>query len=138
MKFSSGFLSVLESENEGSSSADNYLRYTKLEQSKPANFCLLEQDPLEYWLVWGQAKTDGSMKPFRFLEEPSGADIEAEFGSTVLVSTITLYLAARTTTREFASPVNACAGLFTTGMLSASKCLRYLTFPWRVSLPSTA
>lgn len=80
MKFSSAFLSVLESENEASSSADNYLRYTKLEEKKPANFCLLEQDPLEYWLVWGQTKTDGNMKPFRFLEEPTEADIEAEYG----------------------------------------------------------
>ena len=80
MKLSSGFLATIEKENEGSSSADNYLRYTKLDQGKPANFALLEQDPLEYWLVWGTAKADGSMKPFRFLEQPSEADIEAEFG----------------------------------------------------------
>ena len=49
MKFSDSFLASIEKENEGSSSADDYLRYTKLDQGKPANFALLEQDPLEYW-----------------------------------------------------------------------------------------
>ena len=46
VKLSSGFLATIEKENEGSSSADNYLRYTKLDQGKPANFALAEQDPL--------------------------------------------------------------------------------------------
>lgn len=82
MKFSKSFLASIEKENEGSSSADNYLRYTKLDQGRPANFCLLEQDPLEYWLVWGVAKVDDSiMKPFRFLEQPSEDDIALELGS---------------------------------------------------------
>ena len=56
MKLSSGFLATIEKENEGSSSADNYLRYTKLDQGKPANFALLEQDPLEYWLGLGRSQ----------------------------------------------------------------------------------
>ena len=86
MKLSSGFLATIEKENEGSSSADNYLRYTKLDQGKPANFCLLEQDPLEYWLVWGVAKENDSMKPFRFLEQPSQADIDLELGSDYVQS----------------------------------------------------
>ena len=86
MKLSSGFLATIEKENEGSSSADNYLRYTKLDQGKPANFCLLEQDPLEYWLVWGVAKENDSMKPFRFLEQPSQEDIDLELGSDYVQS----------------------------------------------------
>ena len=86
MKLSSGFLATIEKENEGSSSADNYLRYTKLDQGKPANFSLLEQDPLEYWLVWGVAKENDSMKPFRFLEQPSQADIDLELGSDYVQS----------------------------------------------------
>ena len=86
MKLSSGFLATIEKENDGSSSADNYLRYTKLEKGKPANFCLLEQDPLEYWLVWGEAKEGGSMKPFRFPGQPDQSDIDLELGSDYVQS----------------------------------------------------
>ena len=80
MKFSAELMALAENESSGKSSADNYLRYTKLESGKPVNFALLDEDPLEYWLVWGEAKADGSMRPFRFLTEPSEDDIETEFG----------------------------------------------------------
>lgn len=70
----------MEQQAEGNSSKDNYLRYTKLEAGKPANFALLEEDPLCYWLVWADG-TDGSAKPFRFVAQPSQADIDAEFGT---------------------------------------------------------
>jgi len=70
----------MEQQAEGNSSKDNYLRYTKLEAGKPANFALLEEDPLCYWLVWADG-TDGSAKPFRFVSQPSQADIDAEFGA---------------------------------------------------------
>jgi len=70
----------MEQQAEGNSSKDNYLRYTKLEAGKPANFALLEEDPLCYWLVWADG-TDGSAKPFRFVSQPSQADIDAEFGT---------------------------------------------------------
>ena len=56
VNLSDSYLSILNSDNEGGSSA-GYLRYTKLEQGKPANFALLEQDPLCYWLVWGSMQT---------------------------------------------------------------------------------
>ena len=86
VKFSDSFLASIEKENEGSSSADDYLRYTKLDQGKPANFALLEQDPLEYWLVWGIAKENDKMKPFRFVEQPSQEDIELELGKDYVQS----------------------------------------------------
>ncbi len=70
----------MEQQAEGNSSKDNYLRYTKLEAGKPANFALLEEDPLCYWLVWADG-TDGSAKPFRFVSQPSQADIDSEFGT---------------------------------------------------------
>ena len=70
----------MEQQAEGNSSKDNYLRYTKLEAGKPANFALLEEDPLCYWLVWADG-TDGSAKPFRFVTQPSQADIDSEFGT---------------------------------------------------------
>jgi hypothetical protein len=81
MKLSASFLDALEKESEGASSKENYLRYTKLTQGKPANFALLEQDPLCYWLVWGETKDGMSMKPFRFLEKPSAEDIKLELGN---------------------------------------------------------
>lgn len=70
----------MEQQAEGNSSKDNYLRYTKLEAGKPANFALLEEDPLCYWLIWADG-TDGSAKPFRFVSQPSQADIDSEFGA---------------------------------------------------------
>ena len=81
MKLSATFLDAIEKENEGGSSKENYLRYTKLAQCKPANFALLEQDPLCYWLVWGETSDGSSMKPFRFLEKPSDEDIKLELGN---------------------------------------------------------
>lgn len=81
MNLSDSYLSILNSENEGGSSSESYLRYTKLEQGKPANFALLEQDPLCYWLVWGETSDGSSMKPFRFLEKPSDEDIKLELGN---------------------------------------------------------
>ena len=81
MNLSDSYLSILNSENEGGSSNESYLRYTKLTQGKPANFALLEQDPLCYWLVWGETSDGSSMKPFRFLEKPSDEDIKLELGN---------------------------------------------------------
>ena len=43
MKLSATFLDAIEKENEGGSSKENYLRYTKLTQGKPANFALLSK-----------------------------------------------------------------------------------------------
>ncbi len=80
MKVSDDFLAVLEPDTESSSSADGYLRPNKIESGKPAVFALLEEDPLEYWLVWGTPKEGGNNKPFRFLEKPSDEDIELELG----------------------------------------------------------
>ena len=46
MKFSAELMALAENESSGKSSADNYLRYTKLESGKPVNFALLDEDPL--------------------------------------------------------------------------------------------
>ena len=111
MKLSSGFLATIEKENEGSSSADNYLRYTKLEKGKPANFALLEQDPLEYWLVWGEAKEGGSMKPFRFPVQPSQDDIDLELGSDYV----------------------QCQNFDKTGVRKPSQCLTWPVYNWDIN-----
>ena len=52
---------------------------SKLEADKPYRFCFLTDEPLEYWEVWG-INNEGSTRPFRFVEEPTEGDIEAEFG----------------------------------------------------------
>ena len=111
MKISSGFLATIEKENEGSSSADNYLRYTKLEKGKTANFALLTQDPLEYWLVWGEAKEGGSMKPFRFPVQPSQDDIDLELGSDYV----------------------QCQNFEKTGIRKPSQCLTWPVYNWDIN-----
>ena len=42
-------------------------------------FALLSDQPLEFYECWGEAD-DGSLKPFRFSEDPKSDDIEAEMG----------------------------------------------------------
>lgn len=81
MKLSASILDSIEQDNEGSSSKDNYLAYTKLEQGKPANFALLEQDPLEYWLVWADPKDGGNGQPFKFVDKPTDDEISLEIGN---------------------------------------------------------
>ena len=56
-----------------------YLNPSKLEQDKPYRFCFLTDEPLEYFECWG-INNEGSTRPFRFVEEPTEGDIEAEFG----------------------------------------------------------
>ena len=56
-----------------------YLNPSKLEADKPFRFNFLTDEPLEYFEVWG-INAEGSTKPFRFVEEPTEGDIEAEFG----------------------------------------------------------
>ena len=56
-----------------------YLNPSKLEQDKPYRFNFRSAEPLEYFEVWG-INPEGKTKPFRFPEEPTEGDIEAEFG----------------------------------------------------------
>lgn len=80
MKVSDDFLATLSSDSESPSTDLPYLRPNKIEAGKPAVFALLEEDPLEYWLVWGTPKEGGNNQPFRFLERPSDEEIELELG----------------------------------------------------------
>ncbi|BAQ93272.1 hypothetical protein [uncultured Mediterranean phage uvMED] len=81
MKLSDDFLSTFQSETEdSSSSATDYFRPKSVEPGKPAIFALCEEDPCEWYLVWGTPVAGGKNKPFRFLEKPSDDDIELELG----------------------------------------------------------
>ena len=86
MKLSATFLETLDQESSGSSSQENYLRYTKLPANQPVNFALLEQDPLSYWLVWADPKAGGNAQPFRFMEKPTDQEIELEIGNDYIRS----------------------------------------------------
>tara|TARA_R100001443_G_scaffold65698_2_gene74924 strand:- start:1570 stop:2208 length:639 start_codon:yes stop_codon:yes gene_type:complete len=57
-----------------------YLNPSKLESGGSARFALLDDQPLEYWEVWGESG-DGKLKPFRFADNPSSDDVEIEMGN---------------------------------------------------------
>jgi hypothetical protein len=56
-----------------------YLNPSKIQAGSQVRFALLAEEPLEFYECWGEA-TDGSVRPFRFLDDPSPADVEQEMG----------------------------------------------------------
>jgi len=57
-----------------------YLNPSKIPAGGSARFHIVSDEPLSFFECWGEA-TDGSgVKPFRFVEDPSPADIDAEMG----------------------------------------------------------
>ena len=60
-------------------SSGGYLSLKNIKDGEPARFHVVSQDPLEFWQVWGESP-DGQAKPFRFTDEPSPSDIDAELG----------------------------------------------------------
>ena len=72
MSFPPDFCTI-EKENENSSSADNYLRYTKL---TGASLQTAQRARQQVLVVWGAAAKNDSMKPFRFHEQPDQSDID--------------------------------------------------------------
>ena len=59
----------------------NYLNPGKLASGASMRFALCETEPLCFFECWGESNTDGKLKPFRFLEEPTADDITAEMGN---------------------------------------------------------
>ena len=62
-----------------SSSRDGYLNPSKVKANGSVRFALLANEPFCFWECWGEA-TDGSLRPFRFEDEPNAADIETAMG----------------------------------------------------------
>lgn len=60
-------------------SSGGYLSLKSIKDGEPARFHIVSEEPLEFWQVWGES-SDGQAKPFRFVDEPSPSDIEAEMG----------------------------------------------------------
>ena len=56
-----------------------YINPTKLESGGSVRFALLDDQPLEFYEVWGESGDD-KLKPFRFVDSPSEDDVEAEMG----------------------------------------------------------
>ena len=68
-------------EPDKSSSGDRYFRPNQIENNQEVEFILLDEDPLEYWQVFGEHISDATKKPFRFPlvgEAPSNEDILKE------------------------------------------------------------
>ena len=63
----------------GGSGGGGYLNPSKIQSGGSVRFALLSDEPLEFFECWGEA-TDGSVRPFRFADDPSPTDIEEELG----------------------------------------------------------
>jgi hypothetical protein len=63
----------------GGATGGGYLNPSKIQSGSSVRFALLDDQPLEFFEVWGESP-DGALKPFRFVEDPSPDDIEAELG----------------------------------------------------------
>lgn len=74
-----GFISSKNKAAASSGSGGGFLNPSKIQSGGSVRFALLADQPLEFFECWGET-ADGSPKPFRFTEDPSPDDIEAEMG----------------------------------------------------------
>ena len=74
------FLSENASSAVAPGAGGGYLNPSKIQSGSSVRFALLDDNPLEFYEVWGDA-TDGGVKPFRFSNDPTPDDIQAELGS---------------------------------------------------------
>ena len=63
-----------------STQSGGYINPTKLESGGSVRFALLDDQPLEFFEVWGEAG-EGKLKPFRFADNPTTEDAEIEMGN---------------------------------------------------------
>ena len=63
-----------------STQSGGYINPTKLESGGSVRFALLDDQPLEFFEVWGESG-EGKLKPFRFADSPTTEDAEIEMGS---------------------------------------------------------
>ena len=59
-----------------------YLNPRKVAAGSSVRFCLLSDEPLEFYELWGEG-ADGKAKPFRFESEPSPDDIALALGDCI-------------------------------------------------------
>ena len=63
-----------------STQSGGYINPTKLESGGSVRFALLDDQPLEFFEVWGESG-EGKLKPFRFADTPTQEDAEIEMGN---------------------------------------------------------
>ena len=63
-----------------STQSGGYINPTKLESGGSVRFALLDDQPLEFYEVWGESG-EGKLKPFRFADSPTTEDAEIEMGN---------------------------------------------------------
>ena len=63
-----------------STQSGGYINPTKLESGGSVRFALLDDQPLEFFEVWGESG-EGKLRPFRFADTPSQEDAEIEMGN---------------------------------------------------------
>ena len=63
-----------------STQSGGYINPTKLESGGSVRFALLDDQPLEFFEVWGESG-EGKLKPFRFADNPTTEDAEIEMGN---------------------------------------------------------
>ena len=76
-----GFISAKASKlaSGGGGGTGGYMSASKLGDGESYRVAILSEEPLESWTVWGE-NAEQQKKPFRFVDEPSPSDIEAELG----------------------------------------------------------
>ena len=66
-----------EGKKSSSSGVDRYLNPGKLEDGSSVRFCLLEENALDFYEVWGALVEDpNKSRPYRFTDDPTPEDIE--------------------------------------------------------------
>lgn len=63
-----------------STQSGGYINPTKLESGGSVRFALLDDQPLEFYEVWGESG-EGKLRPFRFADTPTQEDAEIEMGN---------------------------------------------------------
>ena len=77
--FNMAFLTEKARSAVATTQSGGYINPTKLESGGSVRFALLEAEPLCFYEAWGESG-DGKLKPFRFADNPSQDDVEAEMG----------------------------------------------------------
>ena len=76
-------MGLLSKKNQGAVSGGGggggYLNPSKIQSGSSVRFALLSDQPLEFYECWGQ-DSEGKSKPFRFVDDPSPSEVEAEMG----------------------------------------------------------
>ena len=72
-------LSQRARDNSAASGGGDYLNPSKIRSGGSTRFHITSTEPTEFFECWGET-ADGSVRPFRFVSEPSPSDIETEMG----------------------------------------------------------